>query len=273
MGSTRRVVEPGRRLPRRARRRRHARSSSASAPGGSRCRSQRAASRSTGIDLSEAMVARLRAKPGGDAIAGRRSATSRRRASTGTFSARLPRLQHDQEPDHAGRAGRVLRERRRAPRARRLLRDRGRRPGPAAAAARRALPGLRRQRRPRSASTSTTSRRRACLAPLRAPTTTAARACLGAVPLRVAGRARPDGADRRHAPARALGGLGARAVHRARARSTSRSGRRPSRRKASRRRASRASRSSSRCSSSSLLRRPAVEERSSSSRRASTSRS
>ena len=47
-----------------------------------------------GIDLSEAMVARLRAKPGADDI----DVTIGDFATTtveGTFSARLPRLQHD----------------------------------------------------------------------------------------------------------------------------------------------------------------------------------
>ena len=41
--------------------------------------------------------------------------------------ARLPRVQHDHEPDHAGRTGRVLPQRRRASGTRRVLRDRGRR--------------------------------------------------------------------------------------------------------------------------------------------------
>ena len=51
-----------------------------------------------GIDLSEAMVARLRAKPGGDAIPvaiGDFATTT----VGGTFTRRLPRLQHDHEPD------------------------------------------------------------------------------------------------------------------------------------------------------------------------------
>ena len=84
--------------------------------------------RVAGIDLSEAMVARLRAKPGagGDPGHDRRLRDHARRRHV---LARLPRLQHDREPDDAGRAGRVLRERRRPSRARRLLRDRGRRPG------------------------------------------------------------------------------------------------------------------------------------------------
>ena len=87
-----------------------------------------------GIDLSEAMVARLRAKPGG----------GRSRSTIGDFAttkveaivpARLPRLQHDREPDDAGRAGRLLRERRGPSRARRSVRDRGRGPLASAAAA------------------------------------------------------------------------------------------------------------------------------------------
>ena len=74
--------------------------------------------------------------------------------------ARLPRLQHDHEPDDAGRAGRVLPQRRRAPRARRLLRDRGRGPGAAAAPAGRDRACLHRDPDAASASTSTTSPRR-----------------------------------------------------------------------------------------------------------------
>src|SRR3954462_3563672 len=75
-----------------------------------------------GIDLSEAMVARLRAKPGAEAIG----------VTIGDFAsgpgrrhvrARLPRDQHDHEPDDAGGAGRVLRERRGPSAGRRLLRD------------------------------------------------------------------------------------------------------------------------------------------------------
>ena len=79
-----------------------------------------------GIELSKAMAARLRAKPGGGDI----GVTIGDFATTtvdGTFSRRLPGLQHDHEPDDAGGTGRVLPERRRAPRAGRLLRHRGRR--------------------------------------------------------------------------------------------------------------------------------------------------
>ena len=112
-----------------------------------------------GIELSKAMVARLRAKPGGEDI----GVTIGDFATTtvdGTFSRRLPGLQHDHEPDDAGGAGRVLPQRRRAPRARRLLRDRGRRPRAPAAAARRDHPRLPRERDAAGASTSTTSRTR-----------------------------------------------------------------------------------------------------------------
>ena len=87
-----------------------------------------------GIDLSEAMVARLRAKPGRRRDPGHHR---RLRDDPGRRCVlpRLPRLQHDPQPDHPGRAGRLLPERRRTSRTRRLLRDRGRRPRPAAAAA------------------------------------------------------------------------------------------------------------------------------------------
>ena len=60
--------------------------------------------------------------------------------------ARVRRLQHDPEPDDAGRTGRVLSERRRAAGARRLLRDRGRLAGPATPPVRRDDPSVRAQR-------------------------------------------------------------------------------------------------------------------------------
>ena len=82
-----------------------------------------------GIDLSEAMVARLRAKPGAEQD--RRHDRGLRDDEGGRHvHGRVPRLQHDPEPHDAGRPGRVLPERRRAPGARRLLRDRGRATGP-----------------------------------------------------------------------------------------------------------------------------------------------
>ena len=60
-----------------------------------------------GIDLSRAMVARLRAKPGGDAIP-----VAIGDFATSTFGRHvlpgLPGLQHDREPDHAGRPGGLL---------------------------------------------------------------------------------------------------------------------------------------------------------------------
>ena len=65
-------------------------------------------------------------------------------SSKGRLLARLPRLQHDHEPDDAGRAGGVLPERRRAPRAGWVLRDRGGSPGAPAASARRDLPAVHR---------------------------------------------------------------------------------------------------------------------------------
>ncbi len=77
-----------------------------------------------GIELSRAMVARLRAKPGGAdmpvAIGDFATTTAR-----GLVLGRLPRLQHDHEPDDAGGSGRVLSQRRGASRAGRLLRRRG----------------------------------------------------------------------------------------------------------------------------------------------------
>ena len=111
-----------------------------------------------GIDMSRAMVARLRAKQGGDAIGvtiGDFSATTGRDDGRGLLR-RLPRLQHDHEPDLAGGAGGVLPQCRGAPGARRDLRRRGHGARAAQAAARperRALPhepdplGLRRVRR------------------------------------------------------------------------------------------------------------------------------
>ena len=77
-----------------------------------------------GIELSNAMAARLREKPGGRR--GRRHDRRLRDDDRGRcVRGRLPRLQHDHEPDHAGRAGRLLPERRSASRAGWLLRRRG----------------------------------------------------------------------------------------------------------------------------------------------------
>ena len=61
-----------------------------------------------GIELSRAMVARLRAKPGGEAI----PVTIGDMATTtvdGTLLARLPGVQHDHEPDQPGSSGQLLR--------------------------------------------------------------------------------------------------------------------------------------------------------------------
>ena len=80
----------------------------------------------SGIELSPAMVDRLRAKPGADRI----DVTIGDMATTrvaGPLPPRVPGVQHHREPHHPGRAGGVLRQRRRPPRARRLLRHRGRR--------------------------------------------------------------------------------------------------------------------------------------------------
>ena len=78
----------------------------------------------TGIELSAPMIAQLRDE-------GRRSDDpgGRRRHGDGAVApgdvhARLPRLQHDLQPAHPGRAGRVLPQRRPPPRAGRAVRDR-----------------------------------------------------------------------------------------------------------------------------------------------------
>jgi 2-polyprenyl-3-methyl-5-hydroxy-6-metoxy-1,4-benzoquinol methylase len=60
-----------------------------------------------GIDLSRAMVARLKAKPGGEGV----PVTIRRLrhdAGRRLVPVRLPDLQHDHEPDDEGGAGGVL---------------------------------------------------------------------------------------------------------------------------------------------------------------------
>ena len=128
--------------------------SSRSGPGGSRCRWPNAACASSASTTPRrcwpaAREARSRAdrrdgrRHGGDA--------GRRRVL-----ARLSRLQHDLQPDHAGRPGGVLRERRRPSAQRRAVRDRGARAGDPAAAARPDRPAV--ARRPAGCpSTSTTS--------------------------------------------------------------------------------------------------------------------
>ena len=80
-----------------------------------------------GIDLSEAMVARLRAKPGAERI----DVTIGDFATTmvdSTFSLAYVVFNTTRQPDHAGGPGGVLPQRRRAPGARRALRGRDRRP-------------------------------------------------------------------------------------------------------------------------------------------------
>ena len=138
----------------------------------------------------------------------------------------LPGLQHDREPDHAGRAGGLLPQRRGAPGAGRLLRRRGRGPRAAPAAARAdrgavagdpdAL-GVRHLRHGHPGDE--LELRHGHRRPRRVP--------LDPVPVRVAGRARPDGAAGRDAAARPVGGLERASRSPARAASTSRSGRRP----------------------------------------------
>ena len=110
------------------------RSSSASGPVVSRCRSAGAGVPVHGIELSPAMVAELRtqARCRRDRRHDRRLRHHDRRRDV---HARVPGAQHDHEPDDPGRAGRVLPQRRRPSRARRLLRDRDLRPGAAAPAA------------------------------------------------------------------------------------------------------------------------------------------
>ena len=97
------------------------RSSSGSAPAASRCRSRSAASACTASTCPRRWSRGCAPSPAAEQI----DVDDRRlRHDDGRrhVLGRLPRLQHDHEPDDAGRAGRVLPERRRAPRARRLLR-------------------------------------------------------------------------------------------------------------------------------------------------------
>ena len=120
-----RGARPDGRHARGARRRRHARSSSRSAPGGWRSPLSARGIAVHGIELSPHM-----------ARAAARQAGSRRGAAVtigdmtttrvaGDVPARLPGGEHDHERHDPGRAGRGVRERRRAPRAGRLLRGRG----------------------------------------------------------------------------------------------------------------------------------------------------
>ena len=70
--------------------------------------------RVVGIDSSEAMLAQLREKPGAERIDARVGDMATTRVE-GELHGRLPRLQHDLQPRHPGRPGRVFPERRRAP--------------------------------------------------------------------------------------------------------------------------------------------------------------
>ena len=130
---------------------------------------------------------------------------------------RLPRLQHDLQPDHAGRPGRVLRERRHPPDQRRAVRGRDARAGAAEAAARpddrqrpvRAEPDLQlRLRRRHAGPVGPALLLRGRQGPVVA----------GPDALRLAGRAGPDGPAGRHAARVPLGRLAGRAVHSAEAR-------------------------------------------------------
>ena len=211
-------VRPGRarsdrRLPRARWRARGRRSSSRSAPGGSRSRSRRAACRST------ASSSRRRwPRDCGPSRAARRS-----RVTIGDFAthprrrdvpARLPRLQHDRQPDDPGPAGRVLPQRRRAPGAGRDVRDRGRHA--------RTCSGCRRGRR--SIPFHVCDERigfdeydvaNQGLISHHLEIASDGRAIRNSIPFRyvVAGRVRPDGAARGDDAARALERLAPRAVH------------------------------------------------------------
>src|SRR3954447_17871331 len=69
--------------------------------------------RVAGIELSRAMVARLRAKPGGDEASIPVTIGDMTTASAepvGGFNPRVPRLQHGDERHDTGRPGRVVRE-------------------------------------------------------------------------------------------------------------------------------------------------------------------
>ena len=169
-----------------------------------------------GIELSRAMVARLRAKPGGDEASipvtiG--DMTTRERRTGRRLQPRLPRLQHRDERHDAGRPGRVVRERRPASVAGRTIPDRNRDPGSATAPARREV---RRVRRLGSA------RRRRRVRPRHATDVVASRhdsrrradrTVRDSIPLRVALRARPHGSPGGHDAREPLGGLDTRRVH------------------------------------------------------------
>ena len=137
----------------------------------------------------------------------------------GDVLGRVPRREHDHEPDDAGGAGRVLPERRRAPRAGRLLRRRG-----AGPRLQRLPPGETFQ--PFDVSPTHLGFDEYDVATrVSSPTTTGSRTAgrgpVALVPLRVAVGARPHGAARRDDAARALGGLDAPSLHERERRSTS----------------------------------------------------
>ncbi len=179
-----------------------------------------------GIDLSRAMVARLRDKPGGDAIGVTIGDFATTRRGRGVLR-RVPGLQHDHESDHAGAQVACFRN------VAAHLEPGGcfvievMVPGAAQAAGRaerRTVPrqpdpvGVRplRRRHPGDELELHRGRRRP------------RRVQVDPLPVRVAGRARPDGPARRAAPARAMGRVDPASLHQARAASTSRSGRNPS---------------------------------------------
>ena len=202
-----------------------ARSSSGSAPAGSRCRSPLRGVPVHGIELSKAMVARLRAKPGGEDDRRRRSATSRRRRSTGR--SRVAYLVFNTIMNLTTQAAQVACFRNVAAH----LEPGGcfvievEVPEPPAAAARRDDPRLPRERDAAGGSTSTTSR-------IRASSRTTSRSSTAglerlSVPFRYAWPSELDLMAQLAgmSAARALERLEARAVHERAAASTSRCGR------------------------------------------------
>jgi hypothetical protein len=94
-----------------------------------------------GIELSRAMVARLRGKPGGEGIGVTIGDMATARVD-GAFTVAYLVYNTINNPYLAGGPGRLLPQRRRAPHPGRLLRDRDRHPGPAPAAARARHPGI-----------------------------------------------------------------------------------------------------------------------------------
>src|ERR1700716_571812 len=164
-----------------------------------------------GIDLSRAMIARLRGKPGGDSIGVTIGDFATTKGGRDVFR-RVLGLQHDHESDDTGRAGSLLPQHSGSPRTRRPLRHRGRYTRSAKAAARaerRAISrepdamGIRRLRR----------RHAGDEFELRAGRRRQGRVHLNPLPVRVAGRTRPDGPARRAGTTRAMGRLDAGTFH------------------------------------------------------------